>query len=135
VISRRSTLLLLALPLRGDERSDIVEWLGKFAGYLTDENSEGFLRTCEKSLRGRLETNIRALVRTYEIASSITVISVAGDGERREVELDWFLELQSRASSTATLRRRERLKLTIERAKKNWTVLDIGATTLFDPAQ
>jgi len=134
VIGRRSLLLLLCVPaLKADERSEIVEWLGKFAGHLTEENPEGFLRLCGKQLRGTLEANIRALVQHYQIASSIAVLSVAGEGDTRQVELDWYLELASRANLNATTRRRERLQLTLERAKKGWTVLQMQPVTLFTP--
>lgn len=134
MIPRRSLVMLLAAQtLRGDERAEIVEWLGKFAGHLTEENAEGFLRACSKVLRGRIETNIRALVQNYQIASSIAMLSVSGEGDTRQVELDWYLELASRANPNATTRRRERLKATLDRAKKGWTVQTMDPVTLFTP--
>ncbi len=133
MISRRSLLLLIAAPLLGDERSEIVEWLGKFAGYLTQDNPESFLRACAKDLRGQIETNLRALVNNNEVASSISVLSIAGEGDKRQVELDWYLQLAPKGLPASSVRRRERLKLTIERVKKGWSVLEMDPVTLFQP--
>jgi len=117
-MTRRGLLLLIALPMGADERQEVVDWLGQWVQRLTEENASEFLRVFEKDLRERLEWGVWALVRNYEVVSSIQVLAVDGG----VVELDWYLALKGRSANAATLERRERVKLTLRRVKKGWVV-------------
>ena len=117
-MTRRGLLLLIPLGLGADERQEVVDWLGQWVQRLTEENASEFLRAFEKDLRERLDRAVWALVRNYEVVSSIQVLSVDGSA----VELDWYLALKGRSANAATLERRERVKLKLGRARKGWQV-------------
>ncbi|MBL8220074.1 MAG: hypothetical protein JNL62_12640 [Bryobacterales bacterium] len=117
-MTRRGLLLLIPLGLGADERQEVVDWLGQWVQRLTEENASEFLRALETDLRERLDRGVWALVRNYEVVSSIQVLAVDGG----VVELDWYLALRGRAANVATVERRERVKLTLRRVKKGWVV-------------
>lgn len=117
-MTRRGLLLLIPLGLGADERQEVVDWLGQWVQRLTEENASEFLRALEKDLRERLDRGVWALVRNYEVVSSIQVLAVDGGS----VELDWYMALKGRAANVATVERRERVKLTLRRVKKGWVV-------------
>ncbi|MBL8177740.1 MAG: hypothetical protein JNK48_23890, partial [Bryobacterales bacterium] len=132
-MTRRHWLLLFTVPLRADERQDIVDWLGRVAQRLSEENSSEFLRAFEKNLRDRLESAVHALVRNYEAASSVHLIAIGeAPGNARQVQLDWFLSLKPRSPNAPTIERRERLTLTLQPAKKGWLVQSLSPLSFFD---
>lgn len=132
-MTRRLWMLLPAALLRADERQDIVDWLGAWVQRLTEENASEFLGALDKTLRERVETDIRALVRNNELASSIGVLTIREDGSRRIVELDWFLSIKPHSSTAASVQRRQRITMTLDRVKKGWQVSALAPESFFSP--
>ncbi len=91
-----------------DDRGDIIDVFTRLAGALSEENPAAFLAQFDPAMAGygTLESDVRALVRQFEIASSIELLSFQGEGSRRTVEVDWFLELRPRQPATSLERRR-----------------------------
>ncbi|MBS1826587.1 MAG: hypothetical protein JST93_14825 [Acidobacteria bacterium] len=134
-MTRRTWVLLFPALLAADGLQEVTDWLGRWVQRLTEENASEFLRAFDKTLRDRMETAVTALVRNYEIASSISVLSVTPDGDRREVQLDWYLSLKPRSPNAPTTERRERVTLTLQPAKKGWQVRSLSPETFFSPTQ
>lgn len=133
MISRRTLLVALgsSAVLRGDDREAIEKWLYRVVAYLTEENPDDFLKAFRKDIRERLSSNIWAMFRNAEVASSVELLSLKGDKPPYEVELDWYLKLVPRTDATPAETRRERIKMKLEPAKKNWLVVELAETTLF----
>jgi hypothetical protein len=133
VIGRRTFLVALgsSVVLRGDDREAIEKWLNRVAAYLTEENPDDFLKAFRKDIRERLSTNVWAMFRNAEVASSVELLSLKGDKPPYEVELDWYLKLVPRTDATPAETRREVIKMKLEPAKKNWLVIELAETKLF----
>ena len=134
-MTRRQLLLLFPALVWADEWQEIVDWVGKWVQRLTEENASEFLRAFEQSLRDRLETSVWALARNYEVASSINVLGIAEAGDGRTVQLDWYLSLKPHSPNAAVIARRERVTLTLQRAKKGWQVQALSPESFFSPIQ
>lgn len=92
---------------------------GEVAAFLShfDRNMPGY---------ARLRELIRALTDQSEVGNSIEIASDKGDDRRRNLELDWTLELGSD-------RRRGKLHCTFERRGKNWIVTALDPIDFFAP--
>lgn len=134
-MTRRTWVLLFPALLAADDQQEVVDWIGRWVQRLTEENASEFLKAFDKTLRDRLEIAVSALVRNYEIASSINVLSVTPDSGRREVQLDWYLSLKPRSPNAPTTERRERVTLTLQPVKKGWQVQTLSPEAFFSPTQ
>ncbi|MFN7932164.1 MAG: hypothetical protein U0R19_02485 [Bryobacteraceae bacterium] len=134
-MTRRFWLSLFPALLAADDQQEVVDWLGRWVQRLTEENASEFLKAFDKTLRDRLETAVTALVRNYEIASSINVLSVAPASGGRDVQLDWYLSLKPRSPNAPTTERRERVSLTLQPVKKGWQVQTLSPEAFFSPLQ
>lgn len=117
---------LLMLALAAPTPRDIVS---NMAADLSNDNPSGFLRAVSKSMPEyeELSTNVNALARSYDIASSIEIL----DEKESALEVDWFLELKSRAGTGELIRRRERVKLTFAPSGKRLQIKSLQPISLF----
>jgi hypothetical protein len=117
--------LIAAGRLPADERQEFTDWLGRWVAHLSEENSGGFLRAFDRQMpgRGELERNIIALLRGWEVSSSVRIQRF--DGQTGEAQLDWFLQLNPRTPAGATERRRETVRLKFVKQKKGWRIVDL----------
>lgn len=74
----------------------------------------------------RLADYARALCDQDDVASSIDISKETGDDRRRELVLDWTLQLSGKTDSRVEQRERS-VRCTFEHRKKRWLV------TAFDP--
>jgi hypothetical protein len=131
---RREWILLPAASLlRGDEWQELTDWLGELAARLSEDDPEDFLHAFDKELRGRIASNVRGMLQGWEVASTVDILSITGEGDRRTLELDWFLRLKPRSLVGATTERRERLAMVLKRAGKGWLILDLKPADFFSP--
>ncbi len=133
---RREWILLPAVSLlRGDEQQQLTDWLGELAARLSEDDPEDFLHAFDKELRGRIESNVRGMLQGWEVASTVDILSIAGEGDRRTLELDWFLRLKPRSLVGATTERRKPLNMVLRRAGKAWRVVDLTPIDFFSPPE
>lgn len=133
-MTRRGWLLGLAAALRADDSAAIEEWLERLALFLTEENPGDFLKRFRRDMEGRgtLEANVRGLVQSWEVTSSLKVLDVAGEGPVT-AKIDWFLELRPRLPAVRGTQRRQTLEFRLERQKKGWLVTQFAAVDFFAP--
>jgi hypothetical protein len=125
-LSGSAVALAAAAGLWADERQEFTDWLGRWVAHLSEENPSDFLRAFDRQMpgRGELERNIFALLRGWEVSSSVEIQRF--DGQAGEAQLDWFLQLNPRAPAGATERRRESVRLRIVKQKKGWRILELA---------
>ena len=121
-MQRRTLLLAWPVALLGDERAELHDWLGQWVALLTEESPGEFLDYMAKPLRGRVAGGVQAMVAVAQVSSSVTLLDVSGEGDGRELDVDWVLELRFRALATPNEQRRERVRLKLARRKKSWQV-------------
>lgn len=132
-IARRAFLAALAIPLFADTHQEIVDLLAALAAALSEGNGLAFLDRVDHALPGysQLERNILALADEYDVTTSIDIIKQDGNEQAQKLELDWFLEIQSREQGGPLDRRREMVKCRVERQKKKWKIVALEPLTLF----
>jgi hypothetical protein len=101
-VGRRTFLgCLLAGAAAGQEREpqDVLEMLGAMAEGLSTANAAQFLSPIDCGFPGydELRRNVDALVEQWDIAASIEPLRGSGSENERTLEVDWFLELKSKA--------------------------------------
>lgn len=119
---RRTLLFAWPAALLGDERADLHDWLGQWVALLTEESPGEFLDHMAKPLRGRVTAGVQAMVTAAQVSSSVTLLDFSGEGDTRELDVDWVLEMRFRALATPNEQRRERVRLKLRRRKKSWQV-------------
>lgn len=118
-----------------DETPEIWDLLTQVASALSRGNLTEFLDGFDRSLPGyqTLEANAAALLREYEVQSSIEVLNEETSGAARTVELDWFLQLEEQRDAGAVTRRRERVHCRLEKRGKKWKITGIEPLAFFAP--
>jgi hypothetical protein len=110
---------------------DVVDFLKSTAGALANAHdpygdgrpdAQAFLEKFDPAMPGfaALRDQIDALVARAEVGTAIEVVTDEGDDHKRELQLDWVLEITDQRP------RRQIVKCTIERVKGAWkfTALD-----------
>lgn len=117
--------------LCADERQAFTDWLGRWVAHLSEENFSDFLRAVDRQMPGRgdLERNVIALLRGWEVSSSVQI--QAFDEQSGDVRLDWFLQLSPRTPIGTTERRREVIRLKVSRQKKGWRIVELEPLSFF----
>jgi len=107
--------LLWPAILAADERADALAVISPLASALSAGDSESFLQGIAEDApeRAKLAANIRGLLAQAEITSSVRLLSIQ-DGR---AEVDWYMEIRSRARSTVVDRRKATLVVQIQNKK------------------
>lgn len=112
-MTRRAVLGLTSLMLAyGDERTDLLDVVTPLANALSSGDADGFLRriTADAPNRAQLEDNIRGLIAQAEMTCSIQVNSIEAD----HAELDWYMEIRSRATQSLLERRKAPITVKVQ---------------------
>jgi hypothetical protein len=104
---------------------------------LSQGEATAFLSHFDRNMPGyaRFRQLIRALTDQTEVGSSIEIASDSGDDHRRELELDWILEITSKGVGAFTERRQGKVRCTFEHRGKNWVVTALDPIDFFAPPQ
>ena len=78
-----------------------------------------------------LESDVDALTRRSEIASSTEVMKVEAEGDAYLVEVDWILRLRPISTFGSVDTRRKLLKLRFERVKDKWKIVKLRPIEFF----
>lgn len=132
-MQRRTLLLAWPLALLADERADLHDWLGQWVALLTEESPNEFLGLMAKPLRERVQGGVQAMAAVAQLSSTVALLSFKGEGNRRELTVDWVLEMRFRALATTNEQRREQVTLTLERRKTSWQVTAFSLESLLAP--
>lgn len=94
------------------------------ASDLSQADAAGFLANFDRGMPGyaRLAEYARALSDQADVGCSIAIATETGDDLRRELELDWTLQLSGKAAGSRVEHREQRIRCTFEHRKKRWFV-------------
>ena len=130
MIAMAACCLAAADPAR--EVSDLV---ADAAGSLSAGDAPGFLRAFDRKMPGyaKLRENVTALVALGEVQSSIDPLEDAGDAQRRTVQFQWTLRILRGQAATATSRREQTVKCTVEKQSGKWRITHLEPLDFFAP--
>ncbi len=145
----RRTLLALpfALTLHADSAREVWDLLGDAATALSNGDAPGFMEAFDPKMPGydKLRADVEALVQESEpnpqglesgregIFCSIGPVSEKGDDHARELELDWILDIRQRQRAMGATRRRQNVKIRVEKQGKQWRIVSFDPAGFFAP--
>lgn len=118
-MTRRAWLSLLALaPLAAQDvpaGAASMQLLTRVAEALSENNASEALHYFDRHMPGfaTLEADLNALSAKYLIACSIEFLEASTRPGSETLQLDWFVQLRSKAEDGPLLRRRERVTVTV----------------------
>ncbi len=141
----RFALLLLCLtaPLAADPAGDAWEQLSNAASALSEGNPSDFLSCFDSAMPGYTEIrdDVYALLAQAQASSSIDLNSNEGDAAKRELVVDWTLNIVLSPGgpvggpTVASTRRKQRVSLRMEKRKKNWVIVAFEPRNFFSPPE
>ncbi|HEY3739140.1 MAG TPA: hypothetical protein VGL53_04810 [Bryobacteraceae bacterium] len=113
--------------------ADAWDVVATMAAALAEPNEYAFMKPIAKSVaeHGYLELQVRALVHTNDVVSSISPVTNEGDDKQRTLEVDWYMQIHPQAPGRSLIERRENIKLTMVKAGKHWMITAISPATFF----
>jgi hypothetical protein len=135
-VSRRAFLVTAALlPLVAAAPADVVALFGALAAALSNRDAWEFLGSFDPSMPGygKLKSLVSALLEEAEVSSSVEILRDTGGEAKREVAVDWVLEVKSASLAGSFERRRREVKCAIERRKGRWVIVSLAPIEFFSP--
>jgi hypothetical protein len=126
----------LAAPLAAaDPASEAWDLITDAATALGSGSAGEFLAPFDPAMPNyeALRANVTALVQQNQAQSAIQFTRNEGDGQARELELDWQLLLTSREDTARVTRRRETVKCRVEKHGRKWRIVSIAPEGFFAP--
>jgi hypothetical protein len=126
-VTRRAALLLPVL-LWADERTDVLDAVEPLATALSNGDADDFMGRIPENCPNRRELgdNIRGLLAQAEITCSINFKR----SEKGRAELDWYMQIKSRASQSILEQRKASVFVTL----REHAVCTIEPVDFFKPA-
>lgn len=127
-MTRRAALLLPAL-LRADERSEVLDVVAPLANALSNGNAADFMSRIpdDSPNRSRLAIHIEGLLAQAEVTCSVRLLNFDKD----RAELDWLMDIRSRATQSNL----ERRKGTVILKLRNRSVFSLEPVDFFKPVE
>ena len=130
-MTRRAVLSMAAataVAAFADERTEVLEIVSPLASALSNGDADAFLRLIpdDSPNRTQLADNIRALLAQAEMTCSVQLRKY----EQGRAELDWYMEIRSRATSSMMERRKQIVTVRL----RNREVFSIDPVDFFKPA-
>jgi hypothetical protein len=126
---RRSLLSLpfAALPVWSDDRTDALDAVAPVATSLSNGDTAALLDAVPRDAENaaELRANLTALIAAAEVTSSVEVISA----ESGSAELDWYMQIRSRATGMLVDRRRGNVRIRYRGRR----LLALGPASFFAP--
>src|SRR5579863_7716407 len=134
MILRTALLLLVSTLVLADTAADVLNVFTSAAEGLINDDSASFLDQVDRDMPAYavLQDNVKGLLATYDVGSTIEEITDQGDDRKRTVELDWLLILKQKgAANSPQLTRRQVVKCTVERRGKQWKITALEPIDFF----
>lgn len=135
--AHKAVLWALALTLASAQSSpDVVSFLRSVGSALSQaHDADGLGRPDAAPFLDKFDPNmpqyaalrdeIETLVTRAEVGSSVEILTDEGSDRKRDLQLDWILEIQDQRP------RRQVIRCTIEREKKEWKITALNPVEFF----
>ena len=135
----RRALLTIAIAgccrAAADPAREVFELVADAAGSLSAGDAAGFLKAFDRAMPGyaKLRENVTGLLALGDVQSAIDPLEDAGDERRRTVQFQWVLKILRGQQATASLRREQVVKCTVEKQGGKWRITMIDPVEFFAP--
>ena len=123
--------------LAADTHADVVDLFASMAAALSEINPPQFMSAFDKDMPDyeKLKAEVAALVKQADISSSVEPLKDEGDETKRNVDLDWYLEIRSLAPDGPLVRRRDVIHCELRKDKKRWKIVSLKPIEFFAAAK
>jgi hypothetical protein len=113
--------------------ADSWDVIATMAAALAEPNEYAFMKPIAKSLEEHdlIERQVRVLVHTNDVVSSISPVTNEGDDKQRTLEVDWYLEIHPHSPGQSLIQRRENVKLVMVKTGKRWMITSLLPVAFF----
>lgn len=116
---------------------EIVNLFASMSAALTDDppNPPEFMKAFDKKMPeyDELNRSIKGLVLEWNVGGSLDFVNSTGSGVKQSVDVDWILELSSKADGVSSTRRRQIVHCELEKTAKGWRITAIKPLSFFNP--
>ncbi len=136
-ITALSAALIFALTLLAAEPTPLAS-IAKIATALSEGDPDGTLEYFDSSMKGygELEQKIVALTEQADVSCAIDVVTdTEAEGGIHKLDLDWYLQMTPESATGPLERRRERIQVEMKLIKKQWRIISMSPTKIFDPIE
>jgi hypothetical protein len=118
-----------------DPAREVFDLVADAAGSLSAGDAAGFLRAFDRTMPGyaKLRENVTGLLALGDVQSAIDPLEDAGDGLRRTAQFQWTLRILRGQQATASIRREQVVKCTVEKQGGKWRITAIEPVEFFAP--
>jgi hypothetical protein len=118
-----------------DSSQQVFDLFSKIASALSDDDPAMFVEALDPAMPGLQDfrRNLVALTDLADLTNSLEILTDTGDDNRRDDQLDWFLEIVGKSDPHPVERRRETVKFHLERKGKKWKIMSIDPIKFFAP--
>jgi hypothetical protein len=136
-MTRRGAIFTLcaASAFAADAAQDVWEVVTKLAAALGSGDAGEFLSLCDSTMPGyaALRVNVSALIAQADAESGIDPVENAGSDGARQMVVDWQLHLVDRSGLQRVTRRRENVKVSLEKRGRRWKIVSLQPIVFFAP--
>jgi hypothetical protein len=121
--------LILFQPPAETTPKDVQNLIRETAEDLSNTDTSAFLNHFDPKMPGyeTLHYEVEGLLARAPVISTIEIVTDAGDNQRREMQLDWILSVETDRP------RRQIVKVRIERQGKKWKITALDPVEFFTP--
>jgi hypothetical protein len=108
--------------------------LARLASYLSENDASSALGLFDSQMKGfgDLAGNVEALAAQTDVTCAIDVVSDVESGGVHKLDLDWIVNLTSKADKGLTERRRERVQAEMRQIKGRWKITSLSPLRILD---
>lgn len=135
-LSRRVYFGLLLFPIAMLAAAETpFTSIANLATALTENDPDAALRYFDSDMKdfGAIEANLEALTAQTDVSCAIDVVTDDESNGVHKLDLDWFMQLTSRADIPQLERRRERVQVEMRQIKGNWKIVAMKPLSIFAP--
>lgn len=121
--------LLFFQPPAETTPKDVQNLIRETAEDLSNTDTSAFLNHFDPKMPGyeMLHYEVEGLLARGPVTSTIEIVTDTGDNQRREMELDWILSVETDRP------RRQIVKVRVERQGKKWKITALDPVEFFTP--
>jgi hypothetical protein len=127
--------VLRARNSKAAEKETPFTRLAKLATYLSQNSVPEALACFDPKMKNYalIEANIGAIGAQTDVLCAIDVVDEKGEGDHRDLDTDWFVELRSQADGGPVERRRERVQIEMKKFANAWKIVAMSPVSILDP--
>lgn len=137
VITRRAwlTISVAGCCFAADPAREVFDLVSDAAGSLSAGDAAGFLKAFDRAMPGyaKLRDNVTGLLALGDVQSAIDPLDDAGDDRRRTTQFQWTLRILRGSQATASVRREQVVKCTVEKQGGKWRITALEPIGFFAP--